>query len=270
VSLPGVTLPAGEYLFRLADSQTNRNIVQVYNKERSKLFATLIAIAAERAEPADDTIITFRETPANEAPALRYWFYPGDRRGQEFAYPMKQAVKIARTSGDSVMAIETSGSDMEAMQSGEMHRIDANSPEVRAAAEMPEAQGQVAAQPAPPVETPAEPRAETPAAAPTPSPADPQAPAPTPAEQAAPTPTEQPAAPTPTEQAAAPAAPQPVGTSGREAASAPAGTSGMADAPARDGELPRTASELPLVGLLGFLALGAAFGARALRRRLIV
>jgi len=31
-----------------------------------------------------------------------------------------------------------------------------------------------------------------------------------------------------------------------------------------------TASELPLVGVLGFLALGAAFGARALRRRMVV
>jgi hypothetical protein len=44
----------------------------------------------------------------------------------------------------------------------------------------------------------------------------------------------------------------------------------VSGAPARDGELPRTASELPLVGLLGFLALGAAFGARALRRHLTI
>jgi hypothetical protein len=53
---------------------------------------------------------------------------------------------------------------------------------------------------------------------------------------------------------------------------APAGTSGStAPAPADSPrELPRTAGELPLVTVLGFLALGAAAGVRALRRRMIV
>lgn len=74
VSLPGVTLPAGSYLFKLADSQVNRNIVQVFDKDRSKVFATIIAIPAERNEPADETVITFNEAPAASAPAIRYWF----------------------------------------------------------------------------------------------------------------------------------------------------------------------------------------------------
>ena len=38
VALPGVTLPAGSYLFKLADSQTNRNIVQVFDEDRTKIF----------------------------------------------------------------------------------------------------------------------------------------------------------------------------------------------------------------------------------------
>src|SRR3954466_12795883 len=65
VSLPGVTLPAGSYLFKLADSQVNRNIVQVFDKDRSKIYATILAMPAQRNEPADDTVITFRESPAN-------------------------------------------------------------------------------------------------------------------------------------------------------------------------------------------------------------
>ena len=72
VSLPGVTLPAGSYLFKLADSQVNRNIVQVFDKDRSKMFATILAIPAERDKPADETVITFAESPANMAPAKRW------------------------------------------------------------------------------------------------------------------------------------------------------------------------------------------------------
>ena len=79
VSLPGVTLPAGSYVFQLADSKVNRNIVQVFAKDRSKIFATILAVPAERNEPADETVITFNESPANSAPAIRYWYYPGDK-----------------------------------------------------------------------------------------------------------------------------------------------------------------------------------------------
>jgi len=54
-----------------------------------------------------------------------------------------------------------------------------------------------------------------------------------------------------------------------QAPSATAGRSASAPAaPAR--ELPKTAGELPLVTVLGFLALGAAIGVRALRRSMVV
>lgn len=263
VSVPGVVLPAGEYLFRLADSQASRNVVQIFNRDRTKIFATLIAVSALRDEPSGEAVITFRETPADTPPALRYWYYAGERAGQEFAYPKDQAIRIARASRESVMAVDSTSSEMEAMQKAEMQRIDPNS------AEVTEAQAQ------PVTPAPTEPAAPTPTPAeqPTPTPAEPQAP--TPAEPAPPTPAPTPAAPvtpTPTEPAAAapverPAEPQPTATAGREVVAAPAGTSGRADTAASARELPRTASELPLIGLLGFMALAAAFGARALRRR---
>jgi hypothetical protein len=269
VSVPGTVLPAGEYLFRLADSQASRNVVQIFNKDRSKIFATLIAVSAQRDEPSGEAVITFRETPADQPPALRYWYYAGEKAGQEFAYPKDQAVKIARASGESVMAVD--GSDMDSMQKGEMHRIDANSPEVASAPPASPAESQPAAP------APAEPQAAAPVAPaePAPAPAAPQSAAPAPAEPA-PTPTPAPAEPapavTPAEPPAAPverpSEPQAAATAGRDVVPAPAGTSGRADAaaaPATDSELPRTASELPLIVLMGFLALGAAIGFRALR-----
>ena len=267
VSVPGVVLPAGEYLFRLADSQASRNVVQIYDKDRTKIFATLLAIPAERTEPSNESVITFRETPANQAPALRYWYYAGEKSGQEFAYPKNQAIQIARASGESVMAMDAPGNDMDSMQKAQMQRIDANSPEVAAAtAQETPAQpaASAAATPAEPAVTPTtEPQATTaPAAAATP--AEPAAAATAPIEPQAPTAAQN--AP------AAAAGSQPTGTAGRNATPSPAGTSGSTDAASAAGprELPATASELPLIGVLGVLALGAAFGARALRRRMVV
>ena len=261
VSVPGVVLPAGEYLFRLADSNTNRNVVQIYDKDRTKIFATLIAIPAERHEPSGDAVVTFRETPAHQAPALRYWYFAGEKAGNEFAYPKQQAIEIARASRESVMAMDTTGNDIDSMQKAELHRVEPNSAEVTEQAAQPAAPATRAEQPAAPIEpqspapAPAAPQSQAPAPAATP--AEPPAPTPAPAEPPAP--------------AQAASEPRPTGTSGRDVMPAPAGTSGRADTAAdTERELPRTAGELPTIALFGFLALGAAAGARALRRRMVV
>src|SRR6478672_9292533 len=124
VSLPGVTLPAGSYLFKLGDSQVNRNIVQVFDKDRSKILATILAMPAERDQPADETVITFRESPANAAPAIQYWYYPGERTGQEFAYPKKQAMEIANATHKSVLSVDTDDTSAEAMAKGKISRVE--------------------------------------------------------------------------------------------------------------------------------------------------
>lgn len=41
-------LPAGVYLFRLLDSFSDRHIVQVFNKDESQLYATILAIHDSR------------------------------------------------------------------------------------------------------------------------------------------------------------------------------------------------------------------------------
>src|SRR3954463_8892201 len=79
VSIPGKTLPAGTYTFRLADSPGDRHIVQIFDRDQSTVFATLLAVPAERAEAEGDPVITFKETAANLPPAVRYWYYAGER-----------------------------------------------------------------------------------------------------------------------------------------------------------------------------------------------
>ena len=38
VELPGLTLPAGSYTFKLMDNSSDRNIVQVFNKDMTKML----------------------------------------------------------------------------------------------------------------------------------------------------------------------------------------------------------------------------------------
>ena len=100
VELPGVTLEPGTYTFRLADTPS-RNVVQVLRKDSPKPIGQWTFIPAERAKPADDTIVMFKEA-GGTAPAVQYWFFPGEKTGKEFVYPKNQAQRIAARTGQTV------------------------------------------------------------------------------------------------------------------------------------------------------------------------
>ena len=96
VEIPGQVLPAGTYWFKLMDSQSDRNIVQIFNKDQNHVFATILAIPDYRLKPTGKTVLTFAERPAGTPPAVRAWFYPGDNYGQEFVYPKMRATQLAK------------------------------------------------------------------------------------------------------------------------------------------------------------------------------
>src|SRR5580658_1588656 len=77
VEIPGQVLEPGTYVFKLADSQSDRNIVQVFNKRENHLFGTFLTIPDYRLKPAGKTIITFEERAEGSPEAVRAWFYPG-------------------------------------------------------------------------------------------------------------------------------------------------------------------------------------------------
>jgi hypothetical protein len=85
VEIPGKVLPAGTYVFRLADSPSNRHVVQVFD-QASRILATVLTVPAARLRAADGTRITFEEQPAGTAFPIKTWFYPGDLSGEEFVY----------------------------------------------------------------------------------------------------------------------------------------------------------------------------------------
>ena len=109
VEIPGVhlkgysVLPAGTYVFKLMDSTSNRHIVQIFTSDQSKCLATILAIPNTRLKLSDKTVVTFRERPDGEPPALRAWFYPGAAWGDEFVYGKKKAKEIAQATQTPVL-----------------------------------------------------------------------------------------------------------------------------------------------------------------------
>jgi hypothetical protein len=102
VEIPGVhltgwgILPAGTYVFKILDSQSDRHIVQIFSKDELTVYATILAIPNYRLKATDKTVITFRERPAGQPEALRAWFYPGRNWGEEFVYPKAKAIELAK------------------------------------------------------------------------------------------------------------------------------------------------------------------------------
>src|SRR5436190_1274696 len=102
VEMPGVTLPAGTYVFRLADTPS-RNVVQVLSKEEKDILGQWTFVQAQRPKATEDTVVMFKEMPEGTTPAVQYWYYPGETIGKEFIYPKDQAQKIANATGASVL-----------------------------------------------------------------------------------------------------------------------------------------------------------------------
>jgi hypothetical protein len=89
VAVPGQVLAPGQYVFKLADDDSDRNIVQIFNEDQRHLITTLMAVSAQRTEPTGDTVITLVEQ-SNGHEAIGKWFFAGEQSGFEFLYPGSQ------------------------------------------------------------------------------------------------------------------------------------------------------------------------------------
>jgi hypothetical protein len=116
VEIPGHALPAGTYTFKLLDSAYNRNIVQVFSADETKLIATILAINNYRLESTGETLMMFSERPANVPSALKAWFYPNNRWGHEFVYPKARAVQLAVAEKEPILALPTEPRNIEALK----------------------------------------------------------------------------------------------------------------------------------------------------------
>jgi len=128
VEVPGVglhLLPAGTYLFKLMDSPSDRNIVQIFSEDGTHLFTTILAIPNYRLRTTDKTVMTFGERAESQPEALRAWFYPGANWGQEFVYPKARAMELAKIIQEPVLAtpIDLGVAPIEALKTAPVEAI---------------------------------------------------------------------------------------------------------------------------------------------------
>jgi len=123
VQVPGVTLPAGTYVFKLADSEGDRTIVQIFNENQTKLITTILAIPDYRMKTPGKTIISFDERPTGQPEALRAWFYPGDNFGVEFVYPKQKATELAKANQRPVLSTREELTDAPSMKNATVEPV---------------------------------------------------------------------------------------------------------------------------------------------------
>ena len=133
--VPGVDaqiLPAGTYVFKLLDSWSDRNIVQIFSPDETHVYTTILAIPNYRLKATDKTVLTFAERGAGQPEAIKAWFYPGETWGQEFVYPKKRAIELAKIVNEPVLAtpVEVTTVHIESLKNVRLEAIKPTGEEV--------------------------------------------------------------------------------------------------------------------------------------------
>ena len=118
IQIPGQVLPAGTYLFKLANSDTEQNLVQIFSADRNVLYATIQTIPTERFEPTADTTITVAEEESGQPVVLLKWFYPGNLTGHEFVYSKEREKQLAQDRQQTIEAKQHSQASSNNIQAG--------------------------------------------------------------------------------------------------------------------------------------------------------
>jgi hypothetical protein len=98
VQVPGHVLQPGKYVFRLADSNSDRNIVQIFSVDdtgRENFVATILTVSDFRLKTPDKPIVEFEERHTGDPEAIKSWFYPGANTGWQFVYPKSERLEVA-------------------------------------------------------------------------------------------------------------------------------------------------------------------------------
>ena len=121
VTLPGVTLPAGRYLFRLADPNSSRKVINVLSADGKTSLAMLHTIPNQLMKAPNNPEIRFMETSGSVPPPIKTWWYPGKAIGYEFIYPRAQALQLAKVTSQPVLTTRAESKDVE---TADLARID--------------------------------------------------------------------------------------------------------------------------------------------------
>ena len=124
IALPGTTLPAGRYIFRIVDTTTTRKVIQVMSEDGKKPYVMANTIPDQRRDAPKDATVAFYETPRGTPAAVKTWWYPGESIGYQFIYPRAQAKEIAHNTGKAVLTTKTDSTKTEETKSAALTRVD--------------------------------------------------------------------------------------------------------------------------------------------------
>jgi hypothetical protein len=105
VEVPGQVLAAGTYWFELINTDADRDIVRIWNADRSHVVATTFTVPDYRFQPTGKPVINFEERPGDQPEAIQAWFYPGENFGHEFVYPKARAISLAQQIQQPVLSL---------------------------------------------------------------------------------------------------------------------------------------------------------------------
>jgi len=85
-ALPGVSLPAGTYVFDVVATGSN-NVVRVTSRDGLRTYLTTFTVNVQRPKglPVNRQIV-FNEVPAGTTPPVKAWFPVGQSIGHQFVY----------------------------------------------------------------------------------------------------------------------------------------------------------------------------------------
>jgi|SRR5579864_8506378 len=118
IQIPGQVLPAGVYLFKLVNSDSERDMVQISNADQTVVYATLQTISTEHTEPVAYTVVTLAEQGPGQPDALVKWFYPGNDTGHEFVYAGQKEKDLARNTQRTIVAHQPTAASSDASGAG--------------------------------------------------------------------------------------------------------------------------------------------------------
>jgi len=90
-----MTLPAGEYIFAMADTGTSHHVVRVTDITGKTVHSMVLTMPDYRLNATSKTVMYLGERPAGSPAAIKSWFYPGDTSGERFIYPKARAQALA-------------------------------------------------------------------------------------------------------------------------------------------------------------------------------
>ncbi|MBK8595072.1 MAG: hypothetical protein IPP07_04015 [Holophagales bacterium] len=111
VEVAGVILEPGTYVIRVIDQSSgetyNRNVIQITNEDKSKVFVTAAANPRLANTDPDSRIPLFEYYTAasGEPKALRTWFPAGTKTARDIVYPRKRALYLASITHETVPSV---------------------------------------------------------------------------------------------------------------------------------------------------------------------